>query len=503
MENISLYRNHTKYEFPDTMELQLGDFIPQQSAVIIVDMLHQKEYIVVSLKTSCLDNMCFVVDRAYLQNKNWSVNNDGYAGASFHGERKHMHQQVFGARFGDYMLHQAPTMSIDHINNIKADNRLCNLRLATKQQQSLNRNSYSPESEIPWDLHEKYGITNLPRGLRYDKTEDKFTFSDHILAKTFSGQSTGTKSIKPTHLEKLVDSLKNYIQMMEESTEDLRRPLAAVRLQLSLEFIQIIGVATCFNPIMFPKPEIDPVEEDDETIARKLMSQIGHLVTSEILHGPKELARIDALTGNPQISVRTKGDCTVVYDTKHGLSLSDVNWDSQDLRIHIHKGLTVRWPSLATKHPSAKKIHLMYFVYTILENKDVPVGHCLIPYNTMQCDVRIENIQTVPGDYRNNKPSSRILPDGICIGLKYLPKNVVMTTDSCYPDNEVKYVFAVMTEGKVKKFTTRARDAQAIFNKSVAPLLAMDWKDRHEELTRLLESFYNAVSNRTMSRDGE
>jgi hypothetical protein len=69
---------------------------------------------------------------------------DGYQGISF--QRKHYlaHRIAWLLTFG-----QMPTIGIDHINGNPADNRLCNLRLATDAQNNQNRRRGFKSSTSP------------------------------------------------------------------------------------------------------------------------------------------------------------------------------------------------------------------------------------------------------------------------------------------------------------------------------------------------------------------
>lgn len=462
-------------------------------AVLVKESSTNEEYIVVSLKTT--DTCVAVVANKHLlrDNQHWCFDKDGYAGGSIERARTNMHQDVFRKAHGDYMAGQEANMSIDHINNIVVDNRISNLRLATRQEQGMNRNCWS-KSTVPLEIQERFGITSLPRALRFDSGENKFTFSDHMLAARYSGVATGTKSSKSTHLEKLVDSLKNYIEMLDENRDAVKRPSAHVRHKLANEFMEIVAVANQVDPVLFPIPVSVPIEEDEYEHAQRLLTLLSPFVTRPIQTGPSNLDRADYIQENTSVCVRSKGDCKVVFDAKYTKALENVNWDSEDMRIHIHAQLTTEFPTLKLKYPSLKKIHLMEFIYTILEGNDVlPPTQCLIPYNNIRQDVRVANIEVATGTYRNFKPCLFLTPPpGIDIGMPYLPKNVRMTTDGVYPDQSTKHVFVVNC-GKLCKVTTKSGDAKDTFEKKVVKLLAADWKETHMVYSALIESYNMAV----------
>jgi hypothetical protein len=68
-----------------------------------------------------------------LRSKNWSLIPAGYAMSSSRGRAVYLHKLILGPREG---------LEVDHINHNKLDNRLENLRLATRQQNGAWRKHY-------------------------------------------------------------------------------------------------------------------------------------------------------------------------------------------------------------------------------------------------------------------------------------------------------------------------------------------------------------------------
>ena len=88
------------------------------------------------------NQIVFVDDEDYekLTQYSWCYHGDGYAARGYHNNGKliieKMHQAVIGKAPDGFV--------IDHINGNKLDNRKCNLRYVTVQQNCFNRKRRSP-----------------------------------------------------------------------------------------------------------------------------------------------------------------------------------------------------------------------------------------------------------------------------------------------------------------------------------------------------------------------
>lgn len=92
-----------------------------------------------------------------LTKRKWTANGNGYAVIGIHlGNRKYrkvyMHREIIDAKQGEF---------VDHINGDKTDNRKCNLRIASSQQNSMN---------IGLRRNNKSGY----KGVRFDKRRSKW-----------------------------------------------------------------------------------------------------------------------------------------------------------------------------------------------------------------------------------------------------------------------------------------------------------------------------------------
>lgn len=61
------------------------------------------------------------------------IHADGYLKISFNNKNHMLHRMIWALHYGEW-----PSEQIDHINGIRTDNRLCNLRLATHSENAKN-----------------------------------------------------------------------------------------------------------------------------------------------------------------------------------------------------------------------------------------------------------------------------------------------------------------------------------------------------------------------------
>ena len=71
------------------------------------------------------------------------INNRGYRYIRIDGVMRLAHRLVWLREFG------TEPVNIDHVNRVKTDNRLCNLREATRQQNNANRPMAKKKSGLP------------------------------------------------------------------------------------------------------------------------------------------------------------------------------------------------------------------------------------------------------------------------------------------------------------------------------------------------------------------
>ena len=134
--------------------------------------LDGKEYVALLWET--IDDP-IVYDKCYekeLGKDSWYVMKVGYA----NNHTDYMHSNV--AKLCGINTGEGKNMSIDHINECKLDNRKDNLRYVSQSEQNSNRKSRLDKVKPCQELID-IGIEELPRHIRWDKTEEKFILEKH------------------------------------------------------------------------------------------------------------------------------------------------------------------------------------------------------------------------------------------------------------------------------------------------------------------------------------
>lgn len=123
-------------------------------------------------------NMIWRVDtgkKRLIGRKVGSVDGHGYRGTMIDHHKFRVHRLAWFYVYGEW-----PTTDIDHINGDRDDNRIANLRLATRSQNNINRdrnNGYGRIGVSQYGKHGKWrvcitvGYQQISRGC-YEKFED-------------------------------------------------------------------------------------------------------------------------------------------------------------------------------------------------------------------------------------------------------------------------------------------------------------------------------------------
>jgi hypothetical protein len=136
----------------------------------VVDIESAEEFIMMNLSNSTEYVIIDVASIESIKNKNcsWYLHQNGYAGAMIQGTHLYMHQFLMGL-WGQ----GKGTISIDHINRNKLDNRLCNLRYSDQSLQNSNRDK----------LQRKYNAQELPSGITHSMLPKYVYYCSEIMNK--------------------------------------------------------------------------------------------------------------------------------------------------------------------------------------------------------------------------------------------------------------------------------------------------------------------------------
>ena len=70
---------------------------------------------------------CSLIDREIVEQYTWKIDHNGYLATKINNKNVYMHNLLIGE------------ILVDHINKIRTDNRRCNLRKCTSQENNRNR----------------------------------------------------------------------------------------------------------------------------------------------------------------------------------------------------------------------------------------------------------------------------------------------------------------------------------------------------------------------------
>ena len=156
-------------------------------------------------------------DNIAMAGQGWSKNPSGYA----YNHEQYMHKMV-----ADHFGISKPGFTIDHINCCKFDNRRKNLRAASQSEQNCNRPSRSDKLIPPQALID-IGVTEFPRHVRWDSSEEKFVIEKHpyLIEEVRKGKRakaamSGTKSKATSLLAKYQDILARLEVMNQAMMSD-------------------------------------------------------------------------------------------------------------------------------------------------------------------------------------------------------------------------------------------------------------------------------------------
>lgn len=427
-----------------------------QHAVIVDD-----KWVVINVKDKST-----VVDADFYEStfktSKMNCNKAGYVHCS--GNMTYVHQVVTPNEAND------PSLSVDHINRITVDNRLCNLRLATVGEQNANKFQRCDKIPPVSNLIER-GITYHPRGIRYDAGMERYVI-EHSATKRLTTPTnlTGTRSTKMDHVAKFKDTLELYITILSEDKvfmeDDL--PFAAYRKSLAEEYMAIMDAARAFDHEINPGAVVN-IDElgDDLTYAKDLMKLLTDVTVQK---GPANIPWTEKFTpyGVPDTVARIKGDTMTLYDANMHSQLSSLNWETSG------------------SVPRYKKRSLISYIWTDIMKRTIPEGHIVAQFSCDGYDVRKANLYILERTmaFRVN-PNEWVVPDGVDIGMHFLPRGIMVNSSKVMIGQSGQLVpnsFGADAEGLYIKTRNRANtNTEALIKNAIKVLIDTHGLERFKE----------------------
>jgi hypothetical protein len=356
---------------------------------------------------------------------------------------------------------------VEHIDQAPTDLRFENLRRVVQpvddDKDLMTEDADDDDNEIMSELR-AIGISALPAHVCYDDEEERFTFEGHPYQQQVATAVThGTRATRRTTAEKLASCLKRYTAMHEKHAGPAVDPdEAALHKRLAASFNAIVRYAHIVAPATFPSPApLAPPRRmsPDYTLAKDIIAAIADHVASDPVAGAAQ-----PVPHGPGAYAVVRAGKRTIFDSRHAPVLRDLTWDAEDLRVNVSPALVEAHPSIAQLFPGARKVPLPAFIYHVLEGQPVLPGRTLVPFNNVRGDVRASNLMYVEGEAKLHKaPVSLAPPQGVDIGMRYLPRGVAVGRD------RKKMVFII--KPAMKRVAFKRDDARRVFEANVLPLL--------------------------------
>jgi len=180
------------------------------------------------------------------------VHTNGYPYYAVGSGKQTMHGRIMRIPDGD----DQPRLSVDHINRIKTDNRVANLRRVGQAVQNQNRDDRDDRADPPAELV-AVGIARMPRRVRWSNSDGEKKFVVDLPPPTSS--ISGTKSVNVSVVNKFRDILLKmkdhaFFNNRVDEEEDDRR----LRATLCSQHDALVKAALVKAALVNAAHELDP-----------------------------------------------------------------------------------------------------------------------------------------------------------------------------------------------------------------------------------------------------
>lgn len=214
------------------------------------------QYCVINIKKELI-----VFDYKYkddIMKYTWCISQNDYAYTHDNGNM-YMHRIIMD--LSKQPNYDNTDLTVDHINWIKLDNRVINLRMATQSVQNSNRAVRSDKKEPNQELKEA-GIIEFPKYVSWAEGEKKFIIESHpkLVQDIKDGVRkkaimSGTKSTKLSIQEKYKDILARLRELNETITSDFNEIFE----QRKLEYNDICDCIQKYEGTYIELPDIEKI----------------------------------------------------------------------------------------------------------------------------------------------------------------------------------------------------------------------------------------------------
>ena len=377
--------------------------------------------------------------------------------------------------------------SIDHINWQKTDNRRENLRMASQAVQNSNRTQRMDKQPPPPEIL-ALGIVNLPRLVRWEIGEKKFVID-------LPEKISGTKSAAVTVVNKFRDIVQKLIAHFHLENMEDTSVSHTHRIKLADEYNQIVRTAHVAAPDVFPDGPYANLTDMWAPLeyANLCLSKLPPVLPGEVLHGPlNQQQRIVHVPTLNAVAI-VKGECVVLFDQEYRHIVTRLPAFGTDTNSFTNSPLLQSvFPGLdlgPITNPKGK-VPAKELAWYALFGRPIPQGHCIVPLNYAQLDLRTINLQLLVGAGKNYKPPKTIeVPAEFDIGMRFWPKGVSLTYSKGLPS---KFLITGNPDQSTKPSTVAAD-----FNAKVMPILLKadpDWDVNNAQFQMVVGQYANAVN---------